>query len=255
MAIAATIVFIAMAKTTTAETTGALDQKLLSKLRSGYQMNEADRARFNAISNTSIDQLSLNREIVQGEDGHFSHKIATKGITDQKASGRCWMFAGFNVMRPRIIHELGLDSFEFSTAYLQFWDKLEKSNLYLEAVIEMRETDPLDREWQLVNEWMVGDGGWWNYVTGLIEKYGVVPAGAMPETHSSNNTRTMNKVLERLLRSRAAELLESHSKGNGPTQLRKQKENILAETYRFLCLNLGEPPTDFRLALRGQEER
>ncbi len=245
MAIAATIVFIAMAKTTTAETTGALDQKLLSKLRSGYQMNEADRARFNAISNTSIDQLSLNREIVQGEDGHFSHKIATKGITDQKASGRCWMFAGFNVMRPRIIHELGLDSFEFSTAYLQFWDKLEKSNLYLEAVIEMRETDPLDREWQLVNEWMVGDGGWWNYVTGLIEKYGVVPAGAMPETHSSNNTRTMNKVLERLLRSRATELLESHSKGNGPTQLRKQKENILAETYRFLCLNLGEPPTDF----------
>ena len=94
MAIAATIVFIAMAKTTTAETTGALDQKLLSKLRSGYQMTEADRARFNAISNTSIDQLSLNREIVQGEDGHFSHKIATKGITDQKASGRCWMFVG-----------------------------------------------------------------------------------------------------------------------------------------------------------------
>ena len=80
MAIAATVVFIAMAKTTTAETTGALDQKLLSKLRSGYQMNEADRARFNAISNTSIDQLSLNREIVQGEDGHFSHKIATKGL-------------------------------------------------------------------------------------------------------------------------------------------------------------------------------
>ena len=93
------------------------------------------------------------------------------------------------------------------TAYLQFWDKLEKSNLYLEAVIEMRETDPLDREWQLVNEWMVGDGGWWNYVTGLIEKYGVVPAGAMPETHSSNNTRTMNKVLERLLRSRPLNFL------------------------------------------------
>ena len=141
-------------------------------------------------------------------------------------------------MRPRIIHELGLDSFEFSTAYLQFWDKLEKSNLYLEAVIEMRETDPLDREWQLVNEWMVGDGGWWNYVTGLIEKYGVVPAGAMPETHSSNNTRTMNKVLERLLRSRATELLESHSKGNGPTQLRKQKEKYPLK-LQVLLFKLG----------------
>ena len=224
---------------------GILSEKLLKQLRESYQMDETDRARFNAITNSDINKLALNREVVRGEDGHFSHKIATKGVTNQKASGRCWMFAGFNVMRPKVIHELGLDGFEFSSAYLQFWDKMEKSNRYLEAVIELREVDPLDREWQLVNEWMVGDGGWWNYITSLIEKYGVVPTSAMPETHSSENTRVMNVVLERLLRSRAVGILKSHEKGANEPKLRKAKEEALGEVYRFLCLNLGEPPTEF----------
>ena len=224
---------------------GILSEKLLKVLRASYQMDEADRARFNAVSNSDINKLALNREVVQGEDGHFSHKIATKGISNQKASGRCWMFAGFNVMRPKIIHELGLDGFEFSSAYLQFWDKMEKANCYLEAVIELRDADSLDREWQLVNKWMVGDGGWWNYTTSLIEKYGVVPTSAMPETHSSENTRVMNVVLERLLRARAVKILASHEKGAKESALRKAKEKALAEVYRFLCLNLGEPPTEF----------
>ncbi|MBT4223084.1 MAG: hypothetical protein HOD72_01325 [Opitutae bacterium] len=245
LAIAFCISNVLMAKTHTPVPEGMLNPKLITQLREGYEMDEADQARFNAISNTDINKLALNREIIRGEDGHFSHKIASKGITDQKSSGRCWMFAGFNVMRPKIIHELGLDEFEFSSAYLQFWDKMEKSNRYLEAVIEMRDGDPLDREWQLVNEWMVGDGGWWNYVTGLIEKYGVVPVSTMPETHSSENTRVMNVVLERLLRSRAIGILQAHAKGASVAKLRKTKEKTLAEVYRFLCLNLGEPPTKF----------
>ncbi len=224
---------------------GALTAELVSRLRAGYSLDGGDRARFNAITNADIDTLALNRDIVRGEDGHFSHKVATKGVTDQKSSGRCWMFAGFNVMRPKVIDELQLDGFEFSTAYLQFWDKLEKSNLYLENVIELRGADPLDREWALINEWMVGDGGWWNYVTGLIEKYGVVPKQAMPETRSSENTRAMNGVLERLLRSRAKALLELHGGGATVAELRAGKEEVMGEVYRFLCLNLGEPPTEF----------
>lgn len=164
-------------------------------------MDDADRARFNAITSTPIDKLALNRDVIRGEDGHFSHKIKSKGITNQKSSGRCWMFAGLNVMRPKVIHRYGLENFQFSSAYLQFWDKMEKSNLYLEEVIELRDTDWLDREWQLINDDIIADGGWWNFVTSLIEKYGVVPASAMPETHSSENTQTMNTVLERLLSS------------------------------------------------------
>jgi bleomycin hydrolase len=224
---------------------GELSGDLLAEIRENYRMDDVDRARFNAVSNTDINKLALNRDIVRGEDGHFSHRIAAKGITNQKASGRCWMFAGFNVMRPKVIHEMGLKDFEFSSAYLQFWDKMEKANLYLEAVIELREADPLDRDWQLVNEWMVGDGGWWNFVTSLISKYGTVPASVMPETHSSGNTRVMNAVLGRLLRSRAAGIIDAAGQGVAVEVLRKAKEKALADVYRFLCLNLGEPPVEF----------
>ena len=224
---------------------GALTPAFLEKLQSNYEMDYADKARFNAVSNTDINKLALSRDIVRGEDGYFSHKISSQGITDQKASGRCWMFAGFNVMRPKVIRELGVDGFEFSNAFLLFWDKLEKSNLYLESIIELRDVDKLDREWELVNQWMVGDGGWWNYVTGLIQKYGAVPVSAMPETQSSENTRVMNLVLERILRARAIKVLEAHAKGADVHKLRKMKEDAMAVVYRFLCLNLGEPPVEF----------
>lgn len=232
---------------------GALSTQFIESLRKDFELNPEDRARYNAITSSPIDKLALNREIVRGEDGHFSHKIKTKGITNQKASGRCWMFAGFNVVRPKVIHDLGLDEFEFSAAYLLFWDKMEKSNLYLEQVIELRKADRLDREWQLINEWMVGDGGWWNYVTSLIEKYGVVPAAIMPETHSSDNTGAMNKILERLLQSRAANLIRASDSGANVKQLREMKHEAMAEVYRFLALNLGEPPAEFEWRYRTKK--
>ena len=239
---------------TRAESPGALTPELLASLRDGYVMDAGDRARHNAVTNTAINKLALNREIVAGEDGHFSHKIQTKGVTNQKSSGRCWMFAGFNVMRPKVIHELGLDEFEFSNAYLQFWDKMEKSNLYLEDIIELRKVDRLDREWLLVNEWLVGDGGWWNYVTGLIGKYGAVPSSVMPETHSSENTSTMNKVLARLLYSQAAVIIKASESGVDEKALRALKEKGLEEIYRFLVINLGEPPTEFEWRYKAKSK-
>ncbi|MGJ8696920.1 MAG: aminopeptidase C [Verrucomicrobiaceae bacterium] len=237
-----------------ADQSGALTPDLIDRLQDGYEITGGDLARHNAVTNNDIKSLALNRQVVAGEDGHFSHKIKTKGITNQKSSGRCWMFAGFNAMRPKIIEEHGLDHFEFSTAYLQFWDKMEKSNLYLEDVIELRDADRLDREWLLINDWMVGDGGWWNYVTGLIEKYGVVPASAMPETHSSENTGTMNKVLDRLLRTQASNLLKANRNGSTLEDLRSLKENGLKEIYRFLAINLGEPPRQFEWRYKAKPE-
>jgi len=230
---------------THAESPGTLNPELLASLREDYEMDAGDRARHNAVTNNAINKLALNRKIVAGEDGHFSHRIKTKGVTNQKSSGRCWMFAGFNVMRPKVIHELGLEGFEFSNAYLQFWDKMEKSNLYLEDIIELRDADRLDRDWLLVNEWLVGDGGWWNYVTGLVSKYGAVPTSVMPETHSSENTSTMNKVLARLLYAQAAMIIKASEAGSDERELRTLKEKGLKEIYRFLVINLGEPPTEF----------
>jgi bleomycin hydrolase len=229
---------------------GELTEDFLQRLREAYVMGREDRALHNAVTNNPIDSLALNREMVRGEDGHFSHRIRREGVTDQKQSGRCWMFAGLNTLRPRLIREHRMESFEFSTAYLQFWDKMEKSNLYLESVIGLRGADFMDREWELVNRHAIEEGGWWNFLTALIRKYGVVPLSAMPETKSSSNTRTLNEILGRLLRRSAARITELHADGADTDTLREEKDAAMQEIYRFLVINLGEPPVSFEWRYR-----
>jgi len=233
-----------------ADETRTLTPEFLTELREGYEIDGGDRAIHNAVTNNPLSALALNRDVIRGDDGNFSHRIKSKGITNQRKSGRCWMFAGLNVMRPRVIREHHMPEFEFSTSYLQFWDKLEKSNLYLESVIELRDADFLDRDWEVVNKWALGDGGWWNFATDLIEKYGVVPSTVMPETQASENTATLNHILGRLLRARAARMLALHGQGAGIDALRSEKRDTLKEVYRFLAINLGEPPTEFEWRYR-----
>lgn len=224
---------------------GELSPEFIESLGNGFELDSADRARHNAVTSGDINSLALNREILRGDDGHFSHRIRTKGITHQKNSGRCWMFAALNILRSRMISELRLSDFEFSAAYLQFWDKMERANLYLEEVIGRRESDFMDREWDTLNRGALEDGGWWNFVVGLIRKYGVVPQSAMPETHGSSNTDVLNEVFARLIRSRAVRILRRHSEGTDVPELRAMKEDALRELYRFLVINLGKPPAEF----------
>jgi bleomycin hydrolase len=231
-----------------------LGPELLTELREGYIMSASDRACHNAVTNNSLDALALNREALRCNDGHFSHRIQSNGITDQKQSGRCWIFAGLNTLLPRMMHQHRMEDFQFSTAYLQFWDKLEKSNLYLESIIELRDASYLDRDWEMVNKHSMEDGGWWNYLTGLIQKYGVVPLTAMPETRTSANTATFNIVLGRMLRVQAAKILKQHANGAGVDQLRTMKQESLKEIYRFLVINFGEPPERFEWRYQLRKE-
>lgn len=224
---------------------GSLSGPLLSHLRSSFEMDEADRARFNAITRCNLNELALSHEVKAKDDGLFSHRVKTKGITNQKAAGLCWLHASLNLLRPRVMEKLGLENFEFSTAYLQFWDLLEKGNRYLEGVIKLREADPLDRTWKILNQWTAGDGGWWAYAKALIQKYGLVPTSVMPETKNNKDTRIMSKVLNELLRSKAAKILKESEKDSRESALRKIKEEAMEDVYRFLSLNLGVPPIEF----------
>lgn len=224
---------------------GVLTPALIRKLRESYRMSDADRACHNAVAHHSAKPLALNAGLLRGDDGHFSHRVQSQGILNQKKSGRCWIFAGLNVLRPQVIRDHQMEAFEFSAAYLQFWDKIEKSNLYLESIIELRDTHFLDRDWEQVNKAVMEDGGWWNYLTGLIAKYGVVPLAVMPETHASSNTGALNEILGRLLQSRAARMLDRHAAGVGPEGLRADKNEVLKEVYRLLVLHFGEPPAEF----------
>ncbi|MBN2317235.1 MAG: C1 family peptidase [Sedimentisphaerales bacterium] len=225
---------------------GGLTDDTIDKIRSSFKMDDHTRAMYNAITNTNITDLALNRDILREHTEIFSHKIEAKGITNQKSSGRCWLFAGLNVMRPAVIEKHNLKGFEFSQNYLAFWDKLEKANSFLEHIIEFRDRDILDREMEFILRQPIPDGGYWENVVNLVEKYGVVPQEIMPETNSSGNTGSMNKLISRKLRADAARLRRMHEKNKPVEKLRDRKTHMLAEVYKMLVMNLGEPPREFQ---------
>jgi len=156
---------------------GGLSGAAIDRIRGSFEMDTHTRAMYNSITNNDISSLALNRDIIREHNELFSHKIKTKGITNQKSSGRCWLFAGLNVLRPVALGKFKLKEFELSQNYLAFWDKLEKANCFLENIIEFRKRDMMDREMEFILRNPISDGGYWENVVNLVEKYGVVPSG------------------------------------------------------------------------------
>jgi bleomycin hydrolase len=225
---------------------GGITPDIIEQVRQSFKMDTATRALINALTNNSIRDLTLNREKYVAHDKLFNHKIKTKGITNQESSGRCWLFAALNVMRPRVIEKYDLKEFEFSQSYLFFWDKFEKANLFLELIIETKDRDPMDRELTMILENPFPDGGLWMYAVELIEKYGAVPKSVMPESKQTSTTGMMDRVISRKLRKDAALLREIHQNGAKVEELRARKLEMLKEVYRMLVLNFGVPPTEFQ---------
>lgn len=204
-----------------------------------------DKAIRNAIGNNDIRKLALNQDNLKGMDTHFSIKVDSKGITDQKSSGRCWLFTGLNVMRAKAIARYGLGAFEFSQNYNFFWDQLEKANLFLQGVIDTREKPMDDKmvEWLFRNP--LSDGGTFTGVADIVSKYGLVPKEVMPETNSSENTSRMAGLIAEKLREYGLQLRDRAAKGAKQPELEKDKTEMLGTVYRMLVLNLGVPPTEF----------
>ncbi len=142
----------------------------------------------------TFKNLSINRGKFGKVDTYFSNRVESEGITNQKSTGRCWLFTGLNVMRAKVIENNNMKSFNFSHNYNFFFDQLEKSNLFLEGIIKTADKPMDDRnvEWLFKNA--IGDGGQWTGVVDIIQKYGVVPAEVFPESYNSENTRWMSKL-------------------------------------------------------------
>jgi len=245
------LVLLFISTTTFAQT---VTQDHLKEIKKSYNgQNNYDKAITNAVSNNDIKKLALNRQNVSKYDHDFKYKVAVKGITNQEKSGRCWMFTSFNVLRPKVMANKEMGSFEFSTSYLYFWDIFEKSNLYLEGIIETR-TKPIDdREVVWLFSSPVGDGGVWNSFVNLAGKYGAVPKSVMPETHSSENTRTMVMIIKRKLREDGVKLRAMATKKKSESDIRKEKIKMLGDIYKILAINLGEPPTEFNWRYTNKE--
>ena len=235
---------------------GGLSPSLIKQIQRDFSL-DAHRTVYNSLTNNTIKDLALNRQIVSNHDEFFSDKVTVKGITNQKSSGRCWIFAALNSLRPAVIDKHKLKSFEFSQNYISFWDKMEKSNAFLQYMIDFRKRDLMDREvvWVLQHNLFVGDGGYWENFSDLANKYGLVPKEIMPETKSSGNTGMMNQFLYQKMRSDVAKLHRMHKAGQPVKMLISEKEKMMAEVYRILVLNLGQPPTEFTWRYKPKKEK
>ena len=218
----------------------------------------AERANLvakNAVSSNGIRAAARVPEGVAANALTFDVEVPQGKRCNQEHSGRCWMFASLNTMRYRIIKSFNLDTFELSQAYPLFWDKLEKSNWFLENILDTLD-EPVDG--RLVSYLLsapVGDGGQWDMFKSLVKKYGVVPKEAMPETACSRNTSEMNTYLTRYLRGAAKRLRDAAARGASADELGEMKQGMLDDIYQLLAICLGEPPATFSVRLRDKDKK
>jgi bleomycin hydrolase len=237
---------------------GALDAPALDELQAAFRSDPSYRLAQNAVTRNSLDDIAVDQRVVFALDHTFSTSLDDWGVTDQKQTGRCWMFAGLNLLRFSARRALGVKEFEFSQNFVMFWDKLERANYFFEAIIDSADRDLDDRSVAFLLGQPVSDGGQWNMFISLVKKHGLVPKALMPETNSSSNSRRMNAVLRTKLREGARELREMHARGASLGELRACKSDYLETVHRILNIHLGTPPERFRWQWRtssGEFER
>lgn len=232
-----------------------LSKEIIQKWQNKIIADKATRPLINAISNNELNKLTLDRNQLNKLNYNFKYKISPAGITDQKKSGRCWMFASLNVFRSQIAERLNINNFEFSTNYLYFYDLLEKSNLALEIAIETVNKPKDDRivEWLLKNP--IGDGGVWNSFVNIIMKYGIVPKEVMTETYHSENSKDINRVLSYKIREYIYEIRKLYANKLSIEKLREKKIEMLNEVYKILVYFLGLPPDKFEYTYQTKDNK
>ncbi len=235
---------VACATSAIGGTNGGLTPELIANLRANWTNTPTDRALRNAISQSDISTLARNAENAGAVDQTFSDRVNSKGVTNQRSSGRCWLFTGLNVLRARMMERHNLPKLELSQNYNFFYDQLEKANLFLQTIIDTSNKPMDDKtvEWLFKNP--LSDGGQYTGFSENVMKYGVVPAEVWPETYSSNNTSQMRRLLSLKLREDGLELRRMASEGAKGKAMEQRKEAMLGEIYRMLALTLGVP-TEF----------
>ena len=230
--------------------TGGISQEMLREIQRSQQ--PVNRAIANAIAANSIDALAKNHQNARAIDTYFSVETPKQSITDQKSSGRCWMFSGLNVLRSNLAQRDSVNM-EFSQAYLFFWDQFEKANLMLQGAIDTAK-EPIDHQRvQFFFHHPINDGGTFCGVSDLVDKYGLVPSEVMPESYSSDNTSMAARIVASKLREFGLQLRDMVAAKKSATDINKAKTQMLSEVYRILSLTIGEPVQTFTYAFKDKD--
>ncbi|MBR7171378.1 MAG: C1 family peptidase [Prevotella sp.] len=250
------LMILAMATATAMAQTneGGISTQMLDEIKKSQTNTPAERALKNAIAGNSIDALAKNYNA--GDiDTHFTIETPKQSITDQQSSGRCWMFSGFNVLRSNFAQRTDSLRVNLSHSYLFFWDQLEKSNLFLQGVIDHADKAIDHPRVQFFFKHPVSDGGTFCGVSDLVDKYGLVPKEVMPETYSSDNTSRMAKLISSKLREYGLQLRQMVADKKKPAAIKAEKTKMLATIYRMLAMTIGEPPAQFTYAFKNESGR
>lgn len=207
---------------------------------------------MNAATYNGVQKVARDVNALKNEPFAFNVDIKNGDVTNQKKSGRCWMFASMNVLRNIVIKKFNLENFELSQSYTLFWDKLERCNYYMEAVIE-KANEPLeDRVMDYLMTDLLSDGGQWDMFVNIVKKYGLVPKYAYPESQTSSATVQLNKYLCKIMRKYTTELREK-VQNEGVEKARELKEEVLKDVYNVLTATLGEIPEKFDVVLHDKD--
>lgn len=229
-----------------------LTSEFTQSLFDNYQKN----AKFSAVENAATKNGLLNA--LENRASHaanlpvFSVDLTNDPVSNQKQSGRCWMFAALNTFRHKILTEFKLENFELSQAYTFFWDKYEKSNWFLEQIIGTSDLEIGDRKLKFLLDVPQQDGGQWDMVVALFQKYGVVPKDIYPESISSSASRELDQYLNKILRQDAQILRDLIQNG---VDVAAKKAELLQEIFNYLAMTLGLPPQKFDFEYRDKDDQ
>ena len=228
----------------------------IRKFNKSFNSSTSNQLARNALIQNDINKVAVHWENYSKINHIFSNTISKQlPVTNQKSSGRCWGFAGLNLLRLEIVKNYNLSNFEFSQNYFMFWDKLEKANYFLENILKTLDQNYDSRLMMHLLQAPVQDGGQWDMFVNLIEKYGLVPKSVMPETNHSSKSSMMNYFLTHKLRECAFILRKSKKPRTTIKQLRSKKEEMMSVIYSLLCMFLGNPPTKFDWSIKDKNNK
>lgn len=219
-----------------------ISEEFLKNVESDYLNKDIYTLARHSLTKNKISSLIRVNEQTEYTRNRFSIDIKTLPVTNQKSSGRCWIFAGLNVLREKIAKKYNLENFELSQNYVAFFDKLEKCNFLMESVISLIDRDKDDRTLNFILTNGIEDGGQWDLFVNIVNKYGVVPKDSFPETFQSSNTREIDSLLNKIMRKFAFEIRSI--KGNFE-EIENKKTKIMEDVYKILCSSFGVPPKTF----------
>ena len=223
----------------------SLTVEQIAEFKNVFDTSETSSLMQNVVTQRDVNEVALNRGIVTESVHSFSNLLDDWSVTNQARSGRCWMFAGLNMFRVESKDVLNVKEFEFSQNYLMFWDKIERANFLLEAIIDTADKPIDDRTVSWLLQRGVEDGGQWDMFVSLVKKHGVVPKTVMPETESSSNSMRMNSMLNYQYRQGAKKIRDLYAQESGLEDMRTSKKDTLSAMYQILAIHLGSPPDQF----------